>query len=74
MDRFWMIYMDAGHPPTFKHDTKQSALDEAKRLALNFPSRNIYILEALVLVKNNQITIEKLKTGSFVKDCSDIPF
>jgi len=41
---FWMVFLEGGRCPAFKHKTEQSAKDEAQRLAL-LHGQNAYVLE-----------------------------
>lgn len=53
---FYMLYMEDSNPPKFKHDTYQSALEEANRLSRAF-NRIVYILKA-----SESIEIKAVKT------------
>jgi len=44
--KFWMVYGEGAGRPTYRHETKQSAKDEAKRLASCHPGRRFYVLQA----------------------------
>lgn len=44
---FWMLFLEGGHAPTFKHGTKKSARDEAKRIAMLHPGKRVWVLEAI---------------------------
>ncbi|BCH56022.1 hypothetical protein RvVAR031_36320 [Agrobacterium vitis] len=45
--RFYMVFNPAANPPTYMHGGKQSAIDEAKRLAAKCPGKRFFVLEAL---------------------------
>lgn len=47
---FYMIYLEGGNNPTFKHSTFESADIEAKRLAKKY-GRKAYILSTLKSVE-----------------------
>lgn len=44
--KFWMVYVESGDTPKVKHLTRQSAKEEAARLA-NKTGKVVYILEAI---------------------------
>lgn len=56
---FYMIYVEGGNTPTYKHETYKQALEEAKRLTqrLNKPA---YILEARQKIEMQLFNIEDL--------------
>lgn len=41
---FWMVWTKAGRPPRFRHNLRESALVEAKRLALANPGRTFIVM------------------------------
>lgn len=45
--KFWMVWSPQGRGPTYKHETRKSANDEAKRLSLNCPGQHFYVLKAM---------------------------
>ena len=47
--KFWMVYVDGGNAPCHQHETKKSAIEEAKRLLLlsGNQAKTIYVLEAI---------------------------
>lgn len=45
--QFWMVWSPQGNPPRFRHDTFDSARDEAKRLARLDPGRTFIVLCAV---------------------------
>lgn len=45
--KFWMVWSPSGRGPTYKHDTRKSADDEAKRLARACPSQQFFVLKAM---------------------------
>lgn len=55
---FWMIYVEGGHTPTYKHSTYESAMAEAKRLAelTNKP--------AYILVTDTMVELDKFRLTS----------
>ena len=46
MQKFWMVYVEGKGAPSRKHQTKEDAFEEAKRLALQERGRAV-ILEAV---------------------------
>ncbi|MGV2135182.1 hypothetical protein ACQZ4O_15900 [Agrobacterium vitis] len=44
--RFYMVFNPAANPPTYMHPSRQSAIDEAKRLAAKGPGKRFFVLEA----------------------------
>lgn len=47
-DRFWLVWSEQGGVPMVKHTTEQSAVDEARRLALKHRERQFYVLQSMV--------------------------
>lgn len=47
MFKYWMVHNTAGSPPNKRHGTKQSAIDEATRLAKQHPQATFAVLEAV---------------------------
>ncbi|MUO84840.1 hypothetical protein [Agrobacterium vitis] len=45
--RFYMVFNPAANPPTYMHGGKQSAIDEAKRLASKHHGQRFFVLEAV---------------------------
>ena len=45
--KFWMVWNPAARGPAFKHDTRKSADDEAKRLAKANPRQSFFVLKAM---------------------------
>ena len=52
---FWMIYVEGGNAPTYKHTSYESALAEAKRLA-EITQKPTYIL-----VTDTCVELDKFK-------------
>lgn len=55
---FWMIYVEGGTNPTYKHSTYESALAEAKRLA------EITNKPAYILVTDTKVELDKFRLTS----------
>jgi hypothetical protein len=45
--RFWMVWNEFGNAPTYKHDTRESADQEAARLAALHPDNAFVVLKAV---------------------------
>ena len=56
---FYMVYVEGGNNPTYKHESHSLALEEAKRLTqrLNKPA---YVLEAVQKVELQLFNVETL--------------
>lgn len=48
---FYLIWNPNAASPTFRHYTKESAIQEARRLATKTPGATFYILEAQLAAK-----------------------
>ncbi len=44
MEKFWMVYLENGNSPTFRHNSIESARQEAERLTRQ-TGRRAYVLE-----------------------------
>lgn len=65
---FWMVWNPAGYNPTFKHQSKESAIREAERLAREKPEQTFVVLESVCARRvDNMLRIE-------MQPDSDIPF
>lgn len=71
MQRFWLVWNEKGHAPTFKHSCKRAADAEAKRLARANPGHRFHVLGSLSTIESNDILITPHTDQSF--DDSD-PF
>lgn len=46
--QFWIVWSPGGtKPPSYRHDSMSSAIDEAKRLAGQNPGKEFYVLWAM---------------------------
>ncbi|MBS1453603.1 MAG: hypothetical protein HP002_09505 [Lentisphaeria bacterium] len=45
MEKFWMVYLENGNCPTFRHDSVESAAKEAERLTRQ-TGRRAFVLES----------------------------
>lgn len=66
---FWMLYVEGGGAPTFRHDTPDGAKREAERLAVQTGKR-VYVLEAVASCVKNDVTWERSPS----REDDDIPF
>lgn len=69
---FWMVWGEFGSQPRFKHSSKQSAEDEAKRLATNNPGQSFYVLESLSWARRDPPEAQMFKCSPAPLD--DLPF
>lgn len=75
--RFWMVYGEGQGAPTYKHDSKQSAEEEAQRLALRHPGIAFYALKAtsIAFAASPSVSVAKLARRQPAADGDDlIPF
>lgn len=50
-NHFWLVWRENDRNPTFVHKTKESAVEEAKRLAVKHPGSAFYIMQSLFGLK-----------------------
>jgi len=62
---FWMIYVEGGNSPNYRHETRESALEEAKRLARN-THRKAYILESTGYMKLKDVEFHWMNTDNIL--------
>jgi hypothetical protein len=56
MEKFWIVWSPQGaRPPSFRHATFEAAYGESKRLALQAPGSEFFVLEALGVAKKVQV-------------------
>lgn len=65
---FYMIYVEGGNCPTYKHDSYESASKEAYRLA-GTTGKEVFILSAVASCKKEIINI-----GARKPEDDDLPF
>ena len=72
--KFWMV-IGAGRPggPTFRHPTKQSAKNEAERLARSNPGDEFTVLESLATVVRSEVQWEMNDLDGSEPD-DEVPF
>lgn len=75
--QFWMVYGLENRPPQHHHDSRESAVAEARRLARINPDNVFVVLEAVqAIVKREFITInyrDRMASEVYVSD-DGIPF
>jgi len=47
MDHFWLVWRDDGGTPTYKHQTPESAKQEAERLAVQNPGQRFHVMQVM---------------------------
>ena len=52
---FWLVWNDRGGAPTYKHDTEQSARNEAERLARINQGQSFHVLRVVGTAARNDI-------------------
>ena len=58
-NKFWYVFCPEGSLSSAKHPTKESALDEAKRLSGCFPGSLFFVLELVhAVVKSNVVVAD----------------
>jgi hypothetical protein len=73
---FWMVYGEGQGAPTYKHDSAQSAGEEAARLAERCPGGAFYVLKAIYAVQTNKPELSgwKLRKRAAMAEDDGIPF
>ncbi len=66
--KFWMVLRSGGNSPTFRHPSKEAAIQEAERLATSAPGETFYVLKTTAALRATS-NIERLKITP-----DDIPF
>lgn len=65
---FWLVWNPNGSNPTFKHRTKESAVNEAERLAREHRGQTFVVLESVCArIATDILCID-------LSDKSDLPF
>lgn len=59
--QFWMVWHEEGNGPTYRHNSKQSAIDEATRLAKLAPGEVFFVLKATAGIRAKEPDIERIK-------------
>ena len=58
--KYWMVHSHSFGPPTYRHTTRVSAENEAKRLAREHQGRHFFILEATDVVMKEDVIVMSL--------------
>lgn len=69
VSQFWMVWSPQGRPPTYQHDTWESAVNEARRLARMVPGSEFYVLHSV-----RGFTVPIPDPQEIKIDVSDLPF
>ncbi len=56
---FFVVWHERHGPPQCKHDTRMSAITEAKRLAANHPGESFHVLELVGTACKVDVTFEE---------------
>jgi len=67
--KFWMVWREGSPTTRFRHQFKQSAVEEAERLSRQNPNEVFYVLKSTAAVVAEPATVKHLK---LVQDA--IPF
>jgi hypothetical protein len=59
--RFWMVYGLGLREPTHRHETYESAMTEARRLARGDLDQTFVVLEAIAAVRKSEFTTTILR-------------
>lgn len=70
MKGFWMVWNEQGSAPSYKHDTEESAKDEAERLARANPRHRFVVLRAIGAVIKTELTWWRFDSAAD----DDLPF
>jgi hypothetical protein len=70
--KFWMV-LGAG-TPTVRHPSKQSAREEAERLARQHPNVEFVVLESLATVVRSDVSWDLNDIDGSDSHYSDVPF
>lgn len=63
---FWMVWNPARFPPSFRHDSAEKAINEAKRLAAANPSDEFIVLMATHRAKRTEpVTVTVLSADPY---------
>ena len=68
MNKFWLVWAEYGGQPTFKHNSLESAMKEAERLALANSGKIFHVMEVVASCKRNDVLWKDYNNDS------EIPF
>jgi hypothetical protein len=57
---FWVVWCPQSGPPTYRHETEEGAMAEARRLAGQCPGREFIVLRALASVQTQTVVVDRL--------------
>lgn len=69
-NQFWLVWNPAGHAPTVKHYSSNSAKQEAERLASCNDGQDFYVLEAVSMCRVKRVEWTRLRNDNEI----EIPF
>jgi hypothetical protein len=73
--RFWMVYGIGQGAPRYHHHTKEAAVEEARRLAMNAPGVRFIVLAAIDAFTAGIKPVERLPLRKYERTSDDdIPF
>lgn len=61
MEKFWMVYLENGNNPTFRHNSVESAAKEAERLTRQ-TGRRAFVLESKQVVELSELPVKWTNT------------
>ena len=61
MEKFWMVYLENGNSPTFRHSSVEAARQEAERLTRQ-TGRRAYVLETRQAVELSEPPVKWTET------------
>lgn len=68
---FWMVWRENSHAPTYRHFSKQSAVDEAERLARECAGQTFFVLKTTAAMRAELPAVSRIE---IVPREDDIPF
>lgn len=71
--KFWLVWREHGSAPTYKHQTKEDAVQEAERLAKLHPENVFFVMEAKAGRFSREPDVERVKVKGKLTS-GDIPF
>ena len=63
MNAFWMVYGEGQRAPAYKHETRESAIEEAQRLAGHAPGIRFYVLQTIGCAHKVAVTYTEIEDG-----------
>lgn len=59
-EEFWLVWNLKARNPRHQHSTKDSAIEEAKRLATQNPGQAFYVVHATSVARSNEVAVTAL--------------